>query len=65
VLDTLSARGVPPACPRCGSTETPTVADGVVYVEVMGGQNVRSAAVICGHCGHVGLHALGPLGLDV
>lgn len=64
VLDALSARGVPATCPRCGTSAAWAVADGVVYVEVMGGHNVRSAALVCGHCGHVALHALAPLGLD-
>ncbi|MCW2797679.1 hypothetical protein [Nocardioides sp.] len=64
VLDALSARGVPSACPRCGTGDAWTAADGIVYVEVTGGHNVRSAALVCGHCGHVALHALAVLGLD-
>lgn len=64
VLDALSARGVPATCPRCGTGEAWTVADGVIYYEVKGGHNIRCAGLVCGHCGHVAMHALAPLGLD-
>jgi hypothetical protein len=64
VLDALTARGVPSACPRCATDGAWTVSDGVIYLEVKGGHNVRTAGLVCGHCGHVALHSLAPLGLD-
>jgi ribosomal protein L37E len=64
VTDALAARQVSTQCPRCSTPEAFDVVDGFVYAEVVGGQNIATAVLVCRRCGHQSLHSLEVLGLS-
>lgn len=64
----LSDRGADMPCPRCGNTRFVLVngflADSVqttLLGVVIGGEHVRSVAVVCDRCGYLSQHALAVL----
>jgi 5-methylcytosine-specific restriction endonuclease McrA len=64
VAEALAARQVSTQCPRCTTPEAFDVVDGLIYLDLIGGQNLRNAALTCRRCGFLSLHSLAALGLD-
>jgi len=64
VTDALAARQVSTQCPRCTTPEAFDVAEGLVHLNHVGGQNLRTAALVCRRCGYLSLHSLVVLGLE-
>ena len=64
VTDALAARQVSTQCPRCGTPEAFDVLEGLVYLDHFGGQNLRTATLVCRRCGYLSLHSLATLGLE-
>jgi C4-type Zn-finger protein len=63
VTDALAARQVSTQCPRCTTPEAFDALEGMVYLDHIGGQNLRTATLVCRRCGYLSLHALDVLGL--
>jgi hypothetical protein len=63
VTEALAVRQVSTQCSRCSTPEAFDVVEGLVYTEVVGGQNVPAAALVCRRCGYLALHSLDVLGL--
>jgi hypothetical protein len=64
VTQALAARQVPTQCPRCTTPDAFDVADGFLRGDIVGGQNLTSAVLVCRRCGFVSLHSLAALGLS-
>jgi len=64
VTDALTARQVSTQCPRCTTPEAFDVSRGLIYLDHIGGQNVRTASLVCRRCGYLSLHSLAALGLE-
>jgi len=70
IATALGKRGVPRACPMCGTSKW-VIGDGYFYNTLQGdvtsvnlaGVGIPCVPLICSHCGFISQHALGALGL--
>ena len=70
IVNRLMQAGIQTMCPMCGG-ELKTLMDGYVVTILqpnirklqLGGKTLPAVAMVCGKCGYLRQHALGPLGL--